>query len=337
VNDAGAISDNTNPDAADFIGANGMGWFPGYAINLETGERLNMAFSENSALAQDNGRDMLFNPNARLADMSGQNYNLIWGGMHYIYVFGHNGNARFGSGPLQNELKDVPAYDCGKAIYTILRTANTANPELREVYADAMWTSIPVLDGTFADWSWGDNYAAADVIPTDVKVRLRVAKPYKRFFTGIPANNVLTSSDSAAVPQNHNNPMYAFNTADLKVATNDHSSAVNAIELINVVPNPYYAYSGYEVNQYDNRVKLTNLPEKCAVKIYTVSGLLVRNLTKDSPQTYLDWDLKNQAGIPIASGLYIIHVEVRNGSNQVIGEKVLKWFGVMRPLDLDSY
>lgn len=338
VGDPGAISDVNNPDAADYIGATGMGWFPGYAINLETGERLNMAFGENSGLANDNGRDMLFNPNASEEVSSGQNSNIIWGGMHYIYVFGHNGNARYTAlQAIPNELKDVPAYDCGKAIHTILSYATTSNPELKEVYADAMWTNIPMLSGDFAEWNWGTNYTSDPVIPADVKVRLRVAKPYKRFFTGITLSNTIAPSDSAAVPQNNNNPLYAFNTADLQVATNDHVTAVNAIDLINVVPNPYYAYSGYETNQFDNRIKFTNLPEKCDLKIYTVSGTLVRKFTKDSPQTYLDWDLKNQAGIPVASGLYIIHVEVKDGSGAVIGEKVLKWFGVMRPVDLDTY
>src|SRR5690606_28000593 len=36
----------------------GMGWFPGYAIDVNTGSRLNMAFSENSWLLGDNGADM---------------------------------------------------------------------------------------------------------------------------------------------------------------------------------------------------------------------------------------------------------------------------------------
>jgi len=49
-------------------------------------------------------------------------------------------------------------------------------------------------------------------------------------------------------------------------------------------------------------------------------------------QSFQDWDLKNQSGIPIASGLYIIHVDAPG-----IGEKILKWFGVMRPLDLQNY
>lgn len=324
----GVVSTDLND--ADYIGANGMGWFPGYAVNIETGERLNMAFGENSGLASENGRDMLFNPNARV-QFDG---NIIWGGMHYVYVFGHNGNVRYTNpnDSLLGELKDIPAYDCGKAAYTILNEDNTSNSELGEVYADAMWTSIPILDREFEAWSWGDNYQATDVVPTEVKIRLRVAKPYKRFFNGITAANGVMQSDSAAAPQNTNNPMYAFNTADLKTTTSDNVSAQEALELINVVPNPYYTYSGYEKNQFDNRVKFTNLPQKCEIRIYTVSGTLVRRFTKDSEQTSLDWDLKNQAGIPVASGLYIVHVNVEG-----VGEKILKWFGVMRPVDLDSY
>jgi hypothetical protein len=321
-----------DPNDADYIAANGMSWFPGYAVNIETGERLNMAFAENSTLASDNGRDMLFNPNAREFYFDNNSQNLIWGGMHFLYVFGHNGNARYTSGILNGELKDIPAYDCGQAMYKILNSDNTANAELREVYSDAMWTSIPMLDEEFASWSWGGNYTAADVLPTTVKVRLRVAKPYRRLFNGITSANVIIASDSAAAPRNANNPMYAFNTADLKTTTTDAVSAQEALDLINVVPNPYYAYSGYETNQFDNRVKFTNLPEKCEIKIYTVNGTQVRRFTKDSPQTYLDWDLKNQAGIPVASGLYIVHVDVPG-----VGEKILKWFGVMRPIDLDSY
>lgn len=319
----------SDPADADFIGATGMSWFPGYAINLETGERLNMAFGENSSLGIDNGRDMLFNPTVNENSLLG---NLIWGGMHYVYVFGHNGNSRFTTGTLTGELQDVPAYDCGQAIFKVLSSDNTANAELRAVYSDAMWMTIPMLDEEFGTWNWGNNYEGAAVMPSDIKVRLRVAKPYKRFFTGVTATNVLIAQDSAAAPRNMNNPMYAFNTADLKVTTDDNISATDALDLINVVPNPYYAYSGYEVNQFDNRVKFTNLPEKCEIGIYTVNGILVRKFTKDSPQTFLDWDLKNQAGIPVASGLYIIHVNVEG-----VGEKILKWFGVMRPIDLDSY
>ena len=43
-------------------------------------------------------------------------------------------------------------------------------------------------------------------------------------------------------------------------------------------------------------------------------------------------DLKNQVKIPISSGIYIIHIEVPG-----VGERILKWFGMIRPIDLESF
>jgi flagellar hook assembly protein FlgD len=131
---------------------------------------------------------------------------------------------------------------------------------------------------------------------------------------------------------NNNNPYYKFNTADLAARRGDAAVVDSLLDLINVVPNPYYAYSSYETGQLDNRVKITNLPKDCKINIYTSNGILVRTYDKGDEKTSLDWDMKNQAGIPISSGIYIIHVVVPG-----IGEKVVKWFGVLRPIDLDSF
>jgi hypothetical protein len=102
--------------------------------------------------------------------------------------------------------------------------------------------------------------------------------------------------------------------------------------VIGVVPNPYYAYSKYETSKLDNRVKITNVPEICTISIYNLSGTLVRQFNKADPLTFVDWDLKNHKNVPIAGGVYIIHVDVPG-----IGQRVLKWFGVMRPVDLDNF
>jgi len=104
------------------------------------------------------------------------------------------------------------------------------------------------------------------------------------------------------------------------------------LAICSIVPNPYYAYSSYETDQLDNRVKITNLPEKCTISIYTVNGIMVRQIKKDNTLTSVDWDLKNSAGIPIASGMYLIHVNTPG-----VGEKVIKWFGSLRPVDLNAF
>ena len=104
-----------------------------------------------------------------------------------------------------------------------------------------------------------------------------------------------------------------------------------ALDLINIVPNPYYAFSDYERTRLDTRVKITNLPEKCTIRIYSSNGKLIRSFKKDSPITSQDWDLNNFKGIPVAGGVYIIHIDVPD-----IGQKVLKFFGGMRQVDLQG-
>ena len=91
----------------------------------------------------------------------------------------------------------------------------------------------------------------------------------------------------------------------------------------------------------DNRVKITNLPSRATIKIFTVGGTLVRTLNKDDSMSSIDWDLKNDYGIPIASGLYMIHVRGKlwdsNTNTYVEKDKVIKWFGALRPIDLDTF
>jgi len=285
----------------DGTGTTGMGWFPGYAVNIETGERLNIMFGENSWLIGENGRDMMFNPTNNYTTALGD---ILWGGQHYIYIMGHNGDFP----------EDCPAYDEGVWIKSVF----DGPINNRNIFKDVMWAGIPML-------SYGYNFKNPRDIPSDVTVRIRVAKPYARYFS-------TPSTGGALNPVNDNYPMYSFSTADLATGKSDMQTAKSALDLINVVPNPYYAYSAYETNQLDNRIKITNLPDKCSVTIYTVNGTLVRQFTKDEPKTSIDWDLKNFAGIPIAGGVYLIHVKVDG-----VGERTIKWFGSLRPIDLNSF
>ena len=81
--DLGIAADTSDPSNPAYICENGMGWFPGYAINTLTGERLNIMFGEDSRYIQHNGADMMWNPVSTLTEGT-QNY--VIGGRHYIYV-----------------------------------------------------------------------------------------------------------------------------------------------------------------------------------------------------------------------------------------------------------
>ncbi len=291
-------------------GTTGMGWFPGYAVELESGVRLYMAFGENSFLASDNGADMIWNPSERVVDNQGTP---IMGGLQPVYVFGYNNKTTNGYALSY----DFPAYypwegeDINtNAVYQHMLDVEANNATVkRDFYSSISWVLHPRLTP--------DQQQLA----TDAKIRLRVSKEYKNY-TG--------SGENAGAP------MYSWSMDDVGTDLSDEDRLIEAIDLINVVPNPYYAYSEYERTRLDTRVKITNLPERCEVNIYTTNGKLVRTFKKDSPVTSIDWDLNNWKAIPVAGGVYLIHVEIKNENGDTVGDKVVKFFGGMRQVDLQG-
>jgi hypothetical protein len=296
-----SVDKNGNPDGT----GTGMGWFPGYAIDIESGARLYMAFGENSFLGGENGADMIWNPTDRLVSNVGTP---LMGGVQPIYVFSYNQASTNGFSTAYN----FPAYiptdaenNTGNHAYAkYLEIEGGSSSAKRELYGSLTWIAYPMLAPN------------QELLSTDVTIRLRINKEYKNF---------------VATGQNGGKPMYGWSMDQIATQIGSQDMLKEALDLINVVPNPYYAFSEYERNKLDNRIKITNLPEQCQIRIYTANGKLVRNIKKDSPLTFQDWDLTNHAGIPVAGGIYLIHVEVPN-----VGERVLKAFIAMRMVDLQN-
>jgi hypothetical protein len=66
-------------------------------------------------------------------------------------------------------------------------------------------------------------------------------------------------------------------------------------------------------------------------RVYTVDGTLVRSFEKNDGSQIINWDLQNQNGLPVASGMYIIHIDMPD-----LGvEKILKLGVVMEAQYLD--
>ncbi|MBS4058027.1 MAG: T9SS type A sorting domain-containing protein [Bacteroidetes bacterium] len=318
------LEPSDNPNDPNYIGSYGMGWFPGYAINVETGERLNIMFGEDSYLSAQNGRDMQFNPPAKDLSLPSQildpnifsqtSFNALMGGQHYVYIMRHD-YYKFAQQTLSFEFPS-PAYDAGRYAHSVLDTIfNTQFPFITNYfYSQIMYVGMPMA---VKGQPWLSN---------DVKIRIRVGKQYAPNFSTLPLDTVYPGMDV-----NNFQPKYAFSTKNIATEERNAAKLKTDLDLINVVPNPYYAYSAYEANALDNRIKITNLPEKCIVTVYNMSGTKIRQFKKDEPKTSIDWDLKNFAGVPISSGIYLIHVKSADG------ERIIKWFGTMRPIDLNTF
>jgi hypothetical protein len=79
------------------------------------------------------------------------------------------------------------------------------------------------------------------------------------------------------------------------------------------------------VSQIIDEVRFTNLPDVATIRVFTLNGTLLRTIVKNSPgQRNLSWDLTTDTLLPLASGMYLIHVDVPD-----VGEHVIK-FGVVK-------
>lgn len=122
------------------------------------------------------------------------------------------------------------------------------------------------------------------------------------------------------------------------VATKPNISDLNAaktkIDNISVFPNPYFGANPLERDKYQRFVRFTNLPTRVNIKIFSLAGVLVTTLdenNKSEPNSqFLDWNLRNRHGLPVASGLYIAYLEMPG-----IGTKVLKIAVIMETQFID--
>jgi hypothetical protein len=307
-------SDDEN--APNYISDHGMGWFPGYAINVETGERMNIIYGEDSWLSADNGRDMQWNPTSSIINQANGEY--LLGGKHYIYVM----RPMHWEGSVQVKELLFPAYDAGRSYHDALDYAVESPIPLltyKTIFTSAMWVTIPLAVPEY-------------FLATDMDMHIRMGKPYDRDFSSLPIPDSVNSNYGT---KNRNYPLYNFSTNEIATTYSDETAFDEDMDMIRVVPNPYYGYSTYETVPLDNRVKITNLPDKCTVTIYTLSGTKIRRFVKDNKQTAIEWDMKNFAGVPVAGGMYLIHVEADfQGTKK---EVVLKWFAMLRKPDMNTF
>lgn len=310
------VDANGNPVQED---TEGFSWFPGYAIDVETGKRLNIFFGENSSY-----NETVFGAYLREAGLSPkQNVDMIWNPSGIQFFDGINdGSALYAYGQHFVYVTDR-AYDGCDEIGRLLKGGGNQTNRGR-VSVMTTWVGLPAVTDM-------KSYAEG-LIPEETTIKLRV-------------NNAYQTSTPAC--ENQGMPKYNIQLIDKGSLPTNDSLTNAALDMINVVPNPYYAYSSYEKNEISDIVKITNLPAKCEINIYSLDGKFIRHFNRNvSPeqrtdptaavrfrQIYpdLEWDLKNSRGITVASGVYLIHVK----SDQ--GERVIKWVGAIRQLEISGF
>jgi hypothetical protein len=293
----------------------GMGWFPGYAIDVESGKRLNIFFGEASIFDPEVGnylpeskganKDMMWNPTQQIGlqtPFPNLAYSLFMGGQQFVYV-------------TNTEYDSCKAYRTGFAGQTFRKP---------NVLRTITWAAMPYLLPNAKMLPYKDG-----LIPNDATIKLRVNNPY---------------ATNKGKGTNGNHPAYGFELKSKQSIAQTPTGVDSSLNLINIVPNPYYGYSSYEVTEFTTTVQFTNLPAKSTVTVYTLDGRFIRQFKRDekgvptlprsnagiTTKQFLDfteWDLKNEKGIPVASGVYLVRVD------SPLGSRTLKFFLINRAFD----
>ena len=113
-------------------------------------------------------------------------------------------------------------------------------------------------------------------------------------------------------------------TFDTKALAYNSNTAKDEIKMINVFPNPYYGYQYREGSRDQHYVTFSHLPQIATIRIFDLSGVLVRTINHHSgggnPNSQFDtWNLQNDSGYPVASGIYVVYIDMGD-----LGTKILK-------------
>jgi hypothetical protein len=210
-------------------------------------------------------------------------------------------------------------------------------------YTGGVWNTPDGPDTVWSDLLKGSTLFAkkipVDAIGVTQEQRSIFNSPYFNSmytvgFQRLNTNSFYTSGDELVIPVDvypyTEADVYQFTTSTTTISSQQQQENWNKV---NVYPNPLYGYNQltqYYTNTPDEPfVTFTNLPEQVTVKIYSLSGSLLRTLTTDDKSTpdspFLNWNLLNDSGLRVASGMYLAII-----SSPIYGDKTLK-FAIIMP------
>ena len=186
---------------------------------------------------------------------------------------------------------------------------------------------------------WRDEYVRADT-PDFFRIYIRGGYIYIRDPNQeISAGDVFTVEMGGTSAPRDGDELLLTTTGETLDAENIEAD----LEKIRVVPNPYFVTNRALISEGTDKIFFTHLPPRCTIRIYTLAGELVRTLEHESTAPYspdvrlaqgdkggtASFELLNRYNQALASGVYIFHVEARDESDTVVGNKIGR-FAIIR-------
>ena len=169
-------------------------------------------------------------------------------------------------------------------------------------------------------WALNTSYSTDVIDPTSQTVADNATWNWSIF------RSVFETGDVIKI--NYDNPFqigvdtYRFNTTE---STYSDDLAKQQLDKINVFPNPYYGVNSQEINKYEKFVTLNHLPDNATIRIFNLAGQLVRTIEKSEAGQYQRWDLLTDSGLPVASGLYVIYIDMPDlGATKILKAAIIQ-------------
>lgn len=189
-------------------------------------------------------------------------------------------------------------------------------PQPQNAVPDNKWTQLD--NGAWEEiYAFEDSTMDPDNLPASSGVSAYTTHKFGAFVIDgdLPAQGTVIRIISAV-------PFFDGDKFEITMAKPDLNSAENAklqLDKVGVFPNPYFGTHALEVSKYDRYMRFINLPAKATIRIFSLAGTFIQKIDKDDNGDFVDWDIRNKDGLPVASGMYIAYVEMPN-----VGTKVLK-------------
>lgn len=190
-----------------------------------------------------------------------------------------------------------------------------------------------VAAGGPREWLWIFDADYSDATPSTALTQNADGTPLNALTTPLPVMYFVAATRRGEAPFSPNQsgedqflitPNYVFAPTDkftfksTAPKLNDAAQGKEDLKNIKVVPNPYFAKSSYELDQFNRDLRFNGMPSEFTLRIFNLAGDLVRTLTQDdktdAANSFVSWDLRNSSDIPVASGMYIWHIESPYGS-----------------------
>ena len=153
-------------------------------------------------------------------------------------------------------------------------------------------------------------FSGSDTVYTDTTIYdttfLEVIDPVQGDIFKVAINRPFSMAD-----------IYSFTSTASKI---DRTDAKDLLNQIAVVPNPYVVTASwepkhiYQSGRGPRKIDFINLPSKCTIKIFTLSGYLVDTIEHSTfnENGSESWDMLSKDGLEISYGVYLYHVEAED-------------------------